>query len=755
LFASPLPGLHRWGRVRATLQVRLAMTRVLAYLEPAVFRQHPLFLLPHVQWIRMLAAQLGLGAGDGLLLLSSAALCRAAQPILAAALPASDLRCSALPLPALLAAFDGSVPAYARDLYAPPQAPVRNQALASALQQALDQFQPDLVLATAENRYLAALARRGVAPGGVFFIEKAPLPAWYVPARLYFDNRGHQSNGTLAGCWPAILQANYEPQEIAAAQLLLLQMAARQQRPEGLALRHQVRQACNPGRETLLVALQPADWLSWEGALSEVIDPFGLLGRCCAAFPELNIVPTLHRDMAALRPDALGALQAIYPNLIDLPPACLVGATEDLLPLVDHVYAVSSAVGITALLEGKCLVSDADSYLRGAAIDSASFRQGRRPRLDASQRERLAAFLLGRFSKPIEGLRGLADYRRHAAGLARVVEPGAVAALVSQPARPRVADLRRARFGVFEYSYRGFTHFERALHAGGGYSVNLGDSIQSRAVREALRAIGVREEQITTIDRDSLAGYVGEPLLVVMNAVFVTTSFPLAAQITPVYFGFSFHPDNLLPGQTLHDYEAALLQLRAPGSIGCRDRATAEALAARGLASHVTGCLSQSLAPRGDDDGDGLEKALLLCGIDDPVIEQSLLRQATGPLLWMRDQRRRVAEYPLSRATMAACGREADALLSLYAGHVGCAVTSLMHCASPCAALGIPTVIVRRVPDNLRFGSLREHLPVLAAGAAHDLRQLQRQARTLQLRERMLEGLYQAVDEAFIAQAAH
>lgn len=729
------------------------MTRVLAYIEPAVFRQNPLFLLPHVQWVRMLACALGLKSGDRLLLLSSSAVCRAAHPILSAALPDCSLEFENVPVSACLAAFNGSVSAYARDLYAPAKSPVRNEALVGVLEQVVDEFLPDLVLVTAENRYLAALARQRAVSNGIYFIEKAPLPSGIGFDRLYFDDRGHQSNGTLAECWQFILQARYENSEIAAAQTLLAQLSERQQRADGVALRHLVHQACDPARETMIVALQPADWLSWEGALPDAIDPFGLLGRCCASFPDLNILPTFHRDMPALRSDALSNLKAIYPNLVDVSSERLVGCTEDLLPMADHVYTVSSAVGVTALLQGKCLVSDADSFLRSAAVDSTSFQSGRRGHLDVNQRECLAAFLLGRFSKPINGLRSLSDYRQHAAGLARVVRPAGLPAAASSPETKRESDIRRARFGVLEFSYRGFVHFGRTLDTDGSYRVNLGDYIQSRAVREALHAIGVHDDQITTIDRDSLATYDGDSLLLVMNSVFTIGNFPLAEAITPVYFGFSFHPDNLLPGQTSQDYEAALRHLRPVGSIGCRDRATADALAARGFASHVTGCLSQSLAPR-TFQGEDHDGAVLFCGIDDSSLEQELLRQSKGSHFRLRDQRYRVTEYPLSSEAMSACRHEADALISLYARHVKLVVTSLMHCASPCAAMGIPAVIVRRDPNNIRFSSLREHLQILAPSEVSGLEQLQREARILQLRGRMLDRLRSTVEEALRARAA-
>src|SRR5690606_25756088 len=46
-------------------------------------------------------------------------------------------------------------------------------------------------------------------------------------------------------------------------------------------------------------------------------------------------------------------------------------------------------------------------------------------------------------------------------------------------------EARAQQFGVLEYSYRGFDHFERDIQERGVYTVNLGDFIQSEAVRLA------------------------------------------------------------------------------------------------------------------------------------------------------------------------------------------------------------------------------------------------------------------------------
>lgn len=312
-------------------------------------------------------------------------------------------------------------------------------------------------------------------------------------------------------------------------------------------------------------------------------------------------------------------------------------------------------------------------------------------------------------------------------------------------------DLAHIHFGVLDFSYRNNTGFESLLHERGEYTVNLGDYIQSHAVHSALLALGVAPSQISMVDRDDLASCATENLFVIMNAVFYPVSFPLSKNIVPVYFGFSFHPDNIFPWDTRESYDAALGSLRPLGRIGCRDLATARMLAGKGFATYVSGCLSQSLErPMGINRSD---KPILLCGLDNQALEDALV-QASGSHILLRNQRKRVAEYPLSQQTMAACRADARSLLDLYGNHVSLAVTSLLHCAGPCAALGIPTVIARSDPDNLRFSDIAEALPVISSDSSPDLAILRSLARTMNRRTDMLTGLQRAIEEMVLAQGS-
>lgn len=312
----------------------------------------------------------------------------------------------------------------------------------------------------------------------------------------------------------------------------------------------------------------------------------------------------------------------------------------------------------------------------------------------------------------------------------------------------QLADFCNIRFGVLNFSYNNNLYLAQQVQEHGECSINLGDYIQSIAVRNALVSIGVREEQIVYVDRDNFCGCDTENVLLIMNGVFYPDNFPIPENIFPVFFGFSYHPSNMFPWNTVEEYDNSLTHLDSCSLIGCRDRATAEILAGKGFKTHVTGCLSQSFLPREEEPRGN--SPVLLCGLDDAELSASLSRVA-GSYIFFKDQRKLVFEHPLSLGVMGECRKDALSLLDLYKNHVSMAITSLMHCASPCASLGIPTVVVRNDPENIRFSSISEFIPVMSSKGRYSFPELSGMAKKLRLRECMLDKLEHSIRDVLDA----
>jgi len=391
--------------------------RLAFYLEPALFRNNPGLLSPHLGWFTFVVQALGISSADTIVLITTKSLCSVFERKLIERFELKfEIEHYQLDPVDVLLAFDGSLPHYARDLYDLPDAPVQNGYLDLQIANAFKVAAPNLIICSSENRYVV---RHRPEHAQLFFIEKAPLPSW-AGTNLYFDPIGHQSLGTLSRHWSALLAARYAGAEQDAGRALLMEVERRRVADRESDIARRIVGKLQPGREVIMVALQPHEWLSWEGALKTAYRPLDLLLQVAAKFPEYQMLPTFHADMQ-VADDAIKLLRQIQPNIVDLSPSECTGVSEILLTVVSHVYSVSSAVGMSALLYGCNLICDANSYLTSAAVSTDEFRAGRTAILPYEQRVSLAAFLTSRLSRDVIAMNSLEAYRLHADGIGRAI----------------------------------------------------------------------------------------------------------------------------------------------------------------------------------------------------------------------------------------------------------------------------------------------------------------------------------------------
>ena len=68
------------------------------------------------------------------------------------------------------------------------------------------------------------------------------------------------------------------------------------------------------------------------------------------------------------------------------------------------------------------------------------------------------------------------------------------------------------KIGILEFRYQNFKGLAQQFRDHGSYSVNIGDYVQSRAVRSLLERQGVPSSEIVKINRDTLPSYDGGPV---------------------------------------------------------------------------------------------------------------------------------------------------------------------------------------------------------------------------------------------------
>jgi hypothetical protein len=121
--------------------------------------------------------------------------------------------------------------------------------------------------------------------------------------------------------------------------------------------------------------------------------------------------------------------------------------------------------------------------------------------------------------------------------------------------------------------------------------------------------------------------------------------------------------------------------LRARAPVGARDRFTEDLFARYDVPSYYSGCLTLTVTARaGEEHG-----RVVACDLAPPLIDALGRRFGEAPLVVTQHE---------APATPERIRREkAERLLSTYAG-ARCVVTSRLHCALPCLALGTPVLFI-------------------------------------------------------------
>lgn len=255
---------------------------------------------------------------------------------------------------------------------------------------------------------------------------------------------------------------------------------------------------------------------------------------------------------------------------------------------------------------------------------------------------------------------------------------------------------------------------------------NVGDNIQSLAAKQFLPKVD------EFLNREKLADYKGENINLIMNGWFshnVSNWIP-ANSINPLFV--SFHLNNTAAPHMLSDKGIAYLKKHQP--IGCRDKFTADTLKEKGIDAYFTGCLTLTLdsykvndSERGDD-----------IYIVDPLynyprpqkvfynLKTTIKSVLNGKVFQLKKKEKHINKFiakevlnkaifinqepPANKYTDEEKFKMAEDLLNKYA-KAKLVITSRIHCALPCLALGTPVIFVNGFDsfvDSCRFDGILE-----------------------------------------------
>ncbi len=251
-----------------------------------------------------------------------------------------------------------------------------------------------------------------------------------------------------------------------------------------------------------------------------------------------------------------------------------------------------------------------------------------------------------------------------------------------------------AKSAILTYSYN---NNEKDKEYYNPKDMNIGDYIQSLAAAQFLP-----KSCDTFIDRDFVSSYQGDNVNIFLNAWWYLwkKNKSFSQNIRPLFV--SFH---------LNNYEntsvESLEYLKAHQPIGCRDYKTRDFLLEHGIEAYFSGCMTLTLGETFKVDESERENKVYFVDYNIDWFRNKEINKALKSVL----EKYKNCEffklthiYPKS-SDIKGCFSEAQSLIKRYA-KARLVITTRIHCALPCIALGTPVILITRKFDKKRFKGL-------------------------------------------------
>ena len=205
---------------------------------------------------------------------------------------------------------------------------------------------------------------------------------------------------------------------------------------------------------------------------------------------------------------------------------------------------------------------------------------------------------------------------------------------------------------------------------------NLGDDVQTLAASRLLPRLD------GYVPRDSLHE-VNEPCVVSMNGFFMgSKNWPPSPLIEPLFYAFHISPRS----KDVVCSPAGLQYLKSKEPIGCRDQGTARLLQSHGIDAYYSKCVTLTFERRQEPPRNG--RVFMVGGASKglfSIVPKSIRKEAVV----VNQSKVQLPDIP--HETRLALARQ---LLEVYKTHASLVITSKIHCAMPCIAMGIPVVFL-------------------------------------------------------------
>jgi hypothetical protein len=333
------------------------------YIEPVIFRENPFLLKPWIEWISRIIIQQN-SIGINFSFVSNIFLCEDLKRNL------NGTPCSLKIINQrdILRQFSYNRLQYAKDLFCESITEGKNHKLSEEIVDFLEFFSTDIVISFTQNIYIEEHSKNIKS----LFMELGPLPRSNGTLSFFFDSMGHQSNSILNNfarnikSLPLTFENQRDVLEIWSNYI------------NDVRVSHEVSEKIRiwiddirGDKRIVAFALQPPDWLTYEGAWQ----PFPLdtlLMNWLEELPEDWLAIPLYHPAYELPEDVEASIKKDFPQVRFAPRSLSKGFGEFFLPYIDAVATISSSLGLQAALMGLRLVSYGNSNLRSLGAPSLS-----------------------------------------------------------------------------------------------------------------------------------------------------------------------------------------------------------------------------------------------------------------------------------------------------------------------------------------------------------------------------------------------
>lgn len=236
--------------------------------------------------------------------------------------------------------------------------------------------------------------------------------------------------------------------------------------------------------------------------------------------------------------------------------------------------------------------------------------------------------------------------------------------------------------------------------------VNLGDPIQSYAVKLLYKEMGIDDDDIIPVPRYDMKNYDGEECICVVNTCSTYEELAYDSHFMPpskkIYaVPLSLHINRNIPMEELEFYRQCI-------DVGCRDVYTKEKLTQLGVNSYLTGCLTLTFSRRTPEQERKADKIYL---IDvQPDFKKLIPKEILENAIELSSIYRFKINHNSNRMTEDEARyyhKMGEDRIELLRNTAKLVITSRLHAASPCLAMGIPVIMTKH--DD-RFGFIDRFL---------------------------------------------